>query len=77
MIKISVVLPVYKKEMYLDKTLQCILNQSYKNFEVIIVNDGSTDNTKKISDEYVKKDSRISVYHFENGGVSYARNTGL
>lgn len=77
MIKISVVMPVYNKEMYLDKTLQCILNQSYKNFEVIIVNDGSTDNTKKICDEYAKKDSRISVYHIENGGVSNARNTGL
>lgn len=77
MIKISVVMPVYNKEMYLDKTLQCILNQSYKNFEVIIVNDGSTDNTKKICDEYAEKDSRISVYHIENGGVSNARNTGL
>ncbi|WP_195929946.1 glycosyltransferase family 2 protein [Clostridium sp. 1001270J_160509_D11] len=77
MIKISVVIPVYNKEMYLDKTLKCILNQSYKNFEVIIVNDGSTDNTKKICDEYAKKDSRISVYHIENGGVSNARNTGL
>ena len=77
MIKISVVMPVYNKEMYLDKTLQCILNQSYKNFEVIIVNDGSTDNTKKICDEYAKKDSRISVYHIENGGVSNARNIGL
>ena len=77
MIKISVVMPVYNKEMYLDKTLKCILNQSYKNFEVIIVDDGSTDNTKKICDEYAKKDSRISVYHIENGGVSNARNTGL
>ena len=77
MIKISIVMPVYNKEMYLDKTLERILNQSYKNFEVIIVNDGSTDNTKKICDEYAKKDSRISVYHIENGGVSNARNTGL
>ena len=77
MIKISVVMPVYNKEMYLDKTLKSILTQSYKNFEIIIVNDGSTDNTKKICDEYAKKDSRISVYHIENGGVSNARNIGL
>ena len=77
MIKISVVMPVYNKELYLEKTLQSILNQTYKNFEIIIVNDGSTDNTKQICDEYAKKDSRISVYHIENGGVSNARNTGL
>lgn len=77
MIKISVVMPVYNKELYLEKTLQSILNQSYKNFEIIIVDDGSTDNTKQICDEYAKKDSRISVYHIENGGVSNARNTGF
>lgn len=77
MIKISVVMPVYNKELYLEKTLQSILNQTYKNFEIIIVNDGSTDNTKQICDEYAKKDSRISVYHIENGGVSNARNIGL
>lgn len=77
MIKISVVMPVYNKELYLEKTLQSILNQTYKNFEIIIVNDGSTDNTKQICDEYAKKDSRISVYNIENGGVSNARNIGL
>lgn len=77
MIKISVIMPVYNKQLYLDKTLQCILNQSYKNFEVIIVNDGSTDNSKEICDKYAEQDSRINVYNIENGGVSNARNTGL
>lgn len=77
MIKISVIVPVYNKQLYLDKTLQSILNQSYDNFEVIIVNDGSTDNSKQICDKYAELDSRIKVYHIENGGVSNARNTGL
>lgn len=77
MIKISVIMPVYNKQLYLDKTLQCILNQSYGNFEIIIVNDGSTDNSKQICDKYAELDSRIKVYDIENGGVSNARNVGL
>ena len=74
---ISIIVPVYNVEKYLKKCLDSILSQTYKNFEVIIVNDGSPDNSQKIIDEYKKKDKRIIVLEKENGGLSSARNYGI
>jgi len=75
--KISVIIPVYNVESYLRKCLDSVLNQTYKNLEILLINDGSTDNSGSICDEYGKKDSRIRVFHKENGGASSARNVGL
>lgn len=74
---ISVVIPVYKVEKYIRKSLDSVLNQTYKNLEVIIVDDGSPDNCPKIIDEYANKDNRIKVIHQKNGGLSNARNSGI
>ena len=75
--KISVIVPVYKVEPYLRKCLDSIINQTYRNLQIILVDDGSPDNCGAICDEYASKDSRIEVIHQENGGVSAARNAGL
>lgn len=75
--KFSIIVPVYNVEKYLDKCLKSISNQTYNNFEVIIVNDGSPDDSQKIIDEYVKKDKRFVGYKKKNGGLSSARNYGL
>lgn len=75
--KISVIIPVYKVEKYLDRCIESIVNQTYKNLEIILVDDGSPDNCPSICDEWAKKDSRILVIHKDNGGVSSARNAGL
>ena len=74
---ISVIVPVYNVEAFIDKCLNSILSQTYKNIEVVLVDDGSTDNSGKKCDEYVKKDSRVKVIHKSNGGLSSARNTGI
>ena len=74
---ISVVVPVYNVEKYIDKCINSIINQTYKNLEIILVDDGSPDNCGNICDEYAKKDNRIIVIHKENGGVSSARNIGI
>lgn len=74
---ISIIVPVYKVEKYLKRCLDSIINQTYTNLEIILVDDGSPDNSGKICDEYALKDNRITVIHKENGGVSSARNTGL
>lgn len=74
---ISIVIPVYNVERYLKKCINSIVNQSYKNIEIILVDDGSTDNSSEICDEYIKKDDRIKVIHKENGGLSDARNKGI
>lgn len=74
---ISVIVPIYKVEQYLDKCIQSIVDQTYKNLEIILVDDGSPDRCPEICDEWAKKDSRICVVHQKNSGVSVARNTGL
>ena len=74
---ISVIVPIYNVEKYLNKCIDSIINQTYKNLEIILVDDGSPDNSGNICDEYSKKDNRIKVIHKENGGVSSARNVGI
>lgn len=74
---ISVIVPVYKVEPYLSRCIDSILTQSFTDFELILINDGSPDNCGKICDEYAKKDKRIHVIHKENGGLSSARNEGI
>ena len=75
--KISVILPVYNVEKYLRQCLDSVINQTYKNLEIILVNDGSTDNSGKICEEYALNDERIKVIHKENGGISSARNAAI
>jgi len=74
---ISIIVPIYNVEKYLDKCIESILNQTYKNLEIILVDDGSKDNCPKICDDYKLKDLRVKVIHKENAGVSSARNSGL
>ena len=75
--KFSVIIPVYKVEQYLNQCVDSVLNQSFKDFELILVDDGSPDNCPKICDDYAKKDARVKVIHQQNGGQACARNTGL
>lgn len=75
--KISIIVPVYNGEKYLERCIDSVLNQSYKNFEVLFLDDGSKDNSLKILKEYEKKDSRIKVYHHDNVGVAKTRNEGI
>ena len=74
---VSIIIPVYNAQKYLANTLDSVLKQTYKNLEIILVDDGSTDNTEEICESYAKIDSRIKVINKENGGVSSARNYGL
>ena len=75
--KVSIVVPVYNVEDYLKYCVDSLINQSYKNIEIILVDDGSTDDSGRICDKYAQEDDRIRVLHIENGGLSNARNTGV
>ncbi len=74
---ISIIVPVYNKAKYLDKCLNSVLEQTYKDLEIILVDDGSKDNSLSICEDYAKRDNRIKVFHKENGGAASARNLGL
>ncbi len=74
---ISIVIPVYNTSIYLEKCINTVINQTYSNLEIIIVDDGSTDNSAKICEEFSCKDNRIKVIHQKNSGLSAARNTGI
>lgn len=74
---VSVIVPIYKVEEYLDECVQSILNQTYQNFELILVDDASPDNCGKMCDAYAEANSKVKVIHKENGGLSSARNAGL
>ena len=75
--KVSVIIPVYNTSKYLDKCIDSLVNQTLDDIEFIMVNDGSTDNSKEIIEKWVKKDKRIKLYNKENGGQASARNLGL
>ena len=74
---ISIIVPIYKVEDTLDKCVKSLMQQTYKDIEIILVDDGSPDRCPEICDKYAKLDNRIKVIHKENGGLSDARNTGL
>ena len=74
---LSVIVPVYNTEPYLSRCIESILNQGSINFELLLIDDGSTDSSGAICDSYAEKDTRIRVFHKENGGVSSARNLGI
>lgn len=74
---VSVIVPIYKVEQYLDQCVTSIVNQTYRNLEIILVDDGSPDHCPQLCDEWAKRDARIKVIHKKNGGLSSARNAGL
>ena len=76
-VKVSVILPVYNQEKYLETAINSLRNQSLKDIEIICVNDGSTDNSLNILNDYVQKDARIKLINQKNQGPGAARNTGL
>lgn len=75
--KISIIVPIYNAEKYLSRCIDSILAQTFTDFELLLIDDGSTDNSNKICDEYAKRNYRIKVFHKKNSGVSSARNVGL
>lgn len=75
--RLSIIVPVYNVEKYIHKCVDSILNQTFIDFELILVDDGSPDNCGRICDEFAEKDSRVKVIHKKNGGQSSARNRGL
>ncbi|WP_337942514.1 glycosyltransferase [Parabacteroides sp.] len=75
--RVSVILPIYKVEKYLDRCMHSLLNQTLKDIEIIMVDDGSPDNSPTMCDQYAKEDSRVKVIHKQNAGLGFARNSGL
>ena len=75
--KISIIIPVYNTAKYLKRCLDSVLAQSYKDFEMVIINDGSTDNSLSICESYAQKDERIEILNLQHNGVSNARNNGI
>lgn len=76
-ILISVIVPVYGVEAYIEKCLESLVNQTYRNLEIIVINDGTKDKSAEIAKLYASKDCRVKVFDYENGGLSVARNRGL
>ena len=74
---VSIIIPVFNVQNYIERCMDSLLKQTYENYEVILIDDGSTDNSGVLCDEYANVDSRIKVIHKMNGGVSSARNEGL
>lgn len=74
---ISIIIPIFNKKRYLDNLFDCLKNQSFNDYECLIIDDGSTDGSSSVIDNYAEKDNRIRVFHISNGGVSHARNVGL
>ena len=74
---VSIIIPVYNAKVHLEACVQSILDQSYKNFELLLIDDGSSDGSSELCDELSQKSEKIRVIHKENGGVSTARNRGL
>ena len=74
---ISIIVPIYNREKFLNNSIACLLNQTYSNLQIILVDDGSTDSSGEICDQFAKEDSRVIIIHKPNGGVSSARNVGL
>lgn len=74
---ISVIVPVYNVEKYLDRCVESIVNQTYRNLEIILVDDGSTDSSSAMCDVWASRDARVKVVHKENGGQASARNLGI
>lgn len=77
MIQFSIIVPIYNAELYLDRCLQSIIAQTYNDYEVVLIDDGSVDTSLEKCNQWAKADSRVKVFHKENGGVSSARNFGL
>ena len=75
--KVSIIIPIYNVERYLKKCLDSVVRQTYSNLEIILVNDGSTDDSKKIAEKYIQDDERIILINKKNGGLSDARNCGI
>ncbi|MFC3867390.1 glycosyltransferase family 2 protein [Helicobacter equorum] len=75
--KVGVIIPIYNVAPYLKECLDSVINQTYKNLHIVLVNDGSTDGSLEIAKEYVLKDSRFILFDKENGGQSHARNLGI
>ena len=75
--KVSIIVPIYNVEKYLDRCMESLLNQTLKDIEIVMVDDGSPDNCPQMCDEYAKKDSRVKVVHKKNAGLGFARNSGL
>lgn len=74
---VSIVLPIYNVEKYLDRCIESVINQTYRNLEILLVDDGSPDDCPQKCEEWAKKDGRIKVIHKANAGLGYARNTGI